>query len=50
MALSCLSSVLSQDLKAADIEMGIVSEKDPRFRVLSSEVVDNYLNTLTEKD
>lgn len=64
MAITALSTVLAQDLKATEVEVGIVggpqaadvdsksgdAADQRRFRVLSNEEVDDILQRLTEKD
>jgi len=35
LAIMCLSSVLTADFKASDIEVGVVSQDDPNFRLSS---------------
>lgn len=49
-ALSCLSTVLSADFKASEVEIAVVSKQDPRFRVLDTDEVDTHLTSLAEKD
>lgn len=50
LAISCLSTVLSADLKPSEIEVGIVSIEDPVFRVLTDAELENHLTRLAEKD
>ncbi|KAL7748659.1 Proteasome subunit YC7alpha/Y8 (protease yscE subunit 7) [Sorochytrium milnesiophthora] len=50
LAVTTLSSTLSADFKANEIEIGIVTEQDPRFRVLSEQEIDTHLTRITEKD
>lgn len=50
MALLTLSTVLSQDLKSEDIEMGIVTKSNSKFRILSVQELENHLITMTERD
>ncbi|KAI9139951.1 nucleophile aminohydrolase [Paraphysoderma sedebokerense] len=50
LAITALSTILSVDFKATDIEVGIVTEKDPLFRTLSETEIDNHLTRITEKD
>ncbi|KND00871.1 proteasome core particle subunit alpha 1 [Spizellomyces punctatus DAOM BR117] len=49
LAITTLSTILSQDLKSADIEIGIVSEKTPQFRTLSENEIDEHLTRIVEK-
>ena len=44
-------SVLAEDFKAADIEVGIVRLDEKRmFRVLSTPEVDEHLTAISERD
>ncbi|KAF6021330.1 PSMA6 [Bugula neritina] len=50
MAISCLQTILSADFKAADLEIGMVSESQPKFRKLTSDEIDSHLTRIAEKD
>eukprot|EP01125_Pyxidicula_operculata_P022240 TRINITY_DN8989_c0_g1_i1.p1 TRINITY_DN8989_c0_g1~~TRINITY_DN8989_c0_g1_i1.p1 ORF type:complete len:247 (-),score=52.29 TRINITY_DN8989_c0_g1_i1:36-776(-) len=50
MALNCMGSVLSSDLKKTDIEVGIVTKDNPQFTLLSEEEIDAHLTEIAEKD
>ncbi|XKL65041.1 hypothetical protein PGB90_005127 [Kerria lacca] len=50
LAISCLSTVLSVDFKPNEIEIGIVSKSDPKFRVLTEMEIDRHLTAIAEKD
>jgi len=50
LAISCLSGVLSADLKPTEIEVGIVTTQDPLFRILTDAQLEAHLNRLAEKD
>ncbi|BFZ12422.1 hypothetical protein BsWGS_15461 [Bradybaena similaris] len=49
-AITCLSTVLSADFKASEVEVGIISKEDPRFRILTEKEIDVYLAAIAEKD
>lgn len=49
-AITTLSSVLGQDFKAAELEIGLVTKDSPRFTVLSTEQIDTILTRIAEKD
>ncbi|CAD7932580.1 unnamed protein product [Amoebophrya sp. A120] len=44
-----LCQVLAQDLKAQDLEVGVVSENEP-FRLLSAAEIDDHLTAIHEQD
>ncbi|CAF0710213.1 unnamed protein product [Brachionus calyciflorus] len=50
LAISCLTAVLSADLKPNELEIGLVSAENPDFRVLSDQEVEAHLTRLAEKD
>ncbi|XP_039288102.1 proteasome subunit alpha type-6 [Nilaparvata lugens] len=50
LAISCLSSVLSVDFRPSEIEVGIVSESEPAFKILNETELDRHLTAIAEKD
>ncbi len=50
LAITCLSTILSTDLKASEIEVGVVSEAKKNFRVLGENEIDGHLIAIAEKD
>ncbi|KAH8390845.1 hypothetical protein KR215_000102 [Drosophila sulfurigaster] len=50
LAINCLSSVLGADIKPNNIEIGIVSERNPQFRILEEAEIENHLTKISEKD
>jgi 20S proteasome subunit alpha 1 len=50
MAIECLQNVMSQEYKANDIEVGIVTAERPGLRVLSDVEVEERLNAVSAKD
>ena len=49
-AIAALQSVLSEDFKASEIEVGVVTAAEPAFRVLRDEEVDVHLVAISERD
>jgi 20S proteasome subunit alpha 1 len=41
--------VISSDFKASEIEVGIATKENPRFRKLTEQEIENYLNELADK-
>jgi len=50
MAIQALQAVMSADFKASDVEIALVNNENPKFRVLTVAQVDHYLTRLAERD
>jgi 20S proteasome subunit alpha 1 len=50
MAIECLQNVMSQEYKASDIEVGIISCDHLGLRVLNDAEVEERLNAVSAKD
>lgn len=50
-SISALQSVLAEEFKASEIEVGVVTVESGRtFRLLSTQEVEHYLNLISERD
>jgi len=50
LAISSLQQILSVDFKASEMEVGVVSTKEPKFKMLSEREIDNFLTAIAERD
>jgi len=50
LAISTLATVLATDLKASEIEIGVVSKMNPKFTRLTEDEIDAHLQRLAERD
>lgn len=50
MAINALQTVLAEDFKATDIEVGVVTATDRRFRMLSVDEIEAHLTEIAERD
>jgi len=50
MAITTLSTILSIDFKPTEIEIGIISKDNTRFRTLTESEIDEHLQRIADKD
>lgn len=49
-AVACLQTVLGEDLKAKELEVGIVTADNRNFRLLQTDEVEEHLTAISERD
>ena len=49
-AVACLQTVLGEDLKAKELEVGIVTADDRKFRLLGADAIEEHLTAISERD
>jgi len=50
LAIQCICTVLSSDLKPSEMEIGIVTKDNPKFRALTEAEIEHHLTALAEKE
>jgi len=49
-AIIALQNCVGADLKPNDLEVAVVTTKDPKFKALSTEEIDTHLNRISDRD
>ena len=50
LAIHALQSVLAAEFKPNEIQVGVVTTADPKFRELSEDVIERHLTSISERD
>jgi len=50
LAIQCLCTILSSDLKPSEMEVSVVSKDNPDFRTLTEQEIEGHLTALAEKE
>jgi 20S proteasome subunit alpha 1 len=50
LAIHALQSVLAAEFKPSEIQVGLVTTADPKFRELEEDVIERHLTSISERD